>query len=293
MAYTQVTVRPSSETDGMRLLGLLVLVLSMVAGCRQALPELAPTAPSTTVPRTTATLPPASLEATPPPAPPPLLPAIAKSSPTPMVSPARASVCDHPFFPVDQAIRWTYRVRGAVPTQYIEIHQPDGAAGFVARMVFTDTSVDNQWRCTSDGLVALQPWRAGPMQSHLRFVSTNVSGVTIPEASQWVPGATWSTVYSVDADRTVQNGNPARGRISLQNRIEQEESISVPAGSFTAIRVQQRAELDLTVEVRQISAPMNVSVESTSWFSRGVGLVKSVGGGELGEATTELVAWTR
>jgi hypothetical protein len=47
----------------------------------------------------------------------------------------------------------------------------------------------------------------------------------------------------------------------------------------------------LSVTVRDFSAPMNVSIESTSWFARGTGMVKSVGGGELGETTTELTAF--
>jgi hypothetical protein len=44
--------------------------------------------------------------------------------------------------------------------------------------------------------------------------------------------------------------------------------------------------------VRDFSAPMNISIESTTWFARDVGLVKSVGGGELGETTTELTGFT-
>ena len=66
-----------------------------------------------------------------------------------------------------------------------------------------------------------------------------------------------------------------------------EESVSVPAGSYTAMKISQHTALDLSVTVRDFSAPMNISFESTSWFARGVGMVKTVGGGELGESTTD------
>jgi len=69
-------------------------------------------------------------------------------------------------------------------------------------------------------------------------------------------------------------------------------SVSVPAGSYTAMKISQHTALDLSVTVRDFSAPMNISFESTSWFARGVGMVKTVGGGELGESTTELTAYT-
>jgi len=48
----------------------------------------------------------------------------------------------------------------------------------------------------------------------------------------------------------------------------------------------------LKVTIRDFSAPISMSVESTSWFARGVGMVKSIGGGELGEVITELLSFS-
>jgi DUF3108-like len=140
------------------------------------------------------------------------------------------------------------------------------------------------------GLTALQVSRLTAAQTQLGFASTGVTGVTIPRADRWIPGSSWTTIYDVDGDPG-SGGNLARGRIAISNTIVGEESVSVPAGKFQALKVKQQSTIDLTVIAREFSAPLNISIESTSWFVRDVGMVKSIGGGELGDTTTELTAF--
>jgi hypothetical protein len=264
----------------MRHLGLFLGAFMSVIACTPSAPSATATtaAPPTTVP----TIQPTVVPTVPP----------ATAPPEATTAPALAGACDHPYFPVRATSRWSYRIQGAVASDFVETHMPTSPTGFLVRMAFPDVSVDSEWRCGPDGLTALQASRLSTAQTQLRFVSTSVTGVTFPPADRWTPGSSWTTAYEVQGDPSAVGGNLARGKITVTSTVAGEESVSVPAGSYTAMKVTQHTTLDLSVTVRDFSAPMNISFESTSWFARGVGMVKTVGGGELGESTTELTAYT-
>jgi hypothetical protein len=264
----------------MRRLVLFVGAFISVMACTPSAPSLTATtaAPPTTAP----TIQPTIVPTVPP----------ATAIPESTTAPAPSGACDHPYFPVGSNSRWSYRVQGAVASDFIETHMPTSPTGFTVRMAFPDVSVDNEWRCGPDGLTALQASRVSTAQTQLRFVSTSVTGVTFPPADRWTPGSSWTTAYEVEGDPSAIGGNPARGRITVTSTVAGEESVSVPASSYTAMKISQHTTLDLSVTVRDFSAPISISFEATSWFARGVGMVKTVGGGELGESTTELTAYT-
>ena len=102
------------------------------------------------------------------------------ATPEATTAPAPAVACDHPYFPVRSTSRWSYRIQGAVASDFTETHVPTSTTGFTVRMAFPDVSVDNEWRCGPDGLTALQASRVSTAQTQLRFVSTSVTGVTFP-----------------------------------------------------------------------------------------------------------------
>ena len=145
-----------------------------------------------------------------------------------------SSVCDHPYFPVRASARWSYRVQGSVASSFAETHVPASSSSFVTHTEFPDVSADNEWRCGAEGLTALQASRLSAAQTQLRFVSTGVTGVTIPPPDRWTPGSSWTTVYDVDGDPGA-GGNLARGRITISNTIDGEESVSVPAGHLSGL----------------------------------------------------------
>src|SRR5215213_4241738 len=71
---------------------------------------------------------------------------------------------------------WSYRIQGAVASDFVETHMPTSPIGFLVRMASPDVSVDSEWRCGADGLTALQASRLSTAQTQLRFVSTSVTG---------------------------------------------------------------------------------------------------------------------
>lgn len=216
----------------------------------------------------------------------------ATAPPLPTVT-SVAHACDHPYFPVQADARWTYRTSGSAPEEMVESRTPIRADGFVSRTELAGASVEQEWQCSGDGLVAMQLSRLAMPQSQLRFVSTSVTGVTLPAVSAWNLGAAWSTVYQVEGGPVAGSGNPAQGRISVASTIVAEESVTVPAGTYTALKLNHRTMLELSVTVRDFVAPMNLTFETTSWHARGVGLVKQVGGGEMGETTVELTRYQK
>ena len=78
--------------------------------------------------------------------------------------------------------------------------------------------------------------------------------------------------------------------IDLVNTVAGEEPVTVPAGTFDAVRVDTTG----TVSVSIGGAPANaVDMSITSWYVRDTGLVRQEVGGLLGEAdaiVTELVS---
>jgi hypothetical protein len=70
------------------------------------------------------------------------------------------------------------------------------------------------------------------------------------------------------------------------------ESVTVPAGTFDAIKIQASSTVEILVPFGNEQVPMKYSGTSITWYAPGVGFVKSIENWDLGSApytaTTEL-----
>jgi hypothetical protein len=195
-----------------------------------------------------------------------------------------AAACDHPFYPISASATWRYLVTGTAPSSMVETRRPTSGSTFTVRDVFPDSSLELEWRCEAEGLVASQLPRLSTGQSPLRFAATAVRGVTIPTADHWVVGSTWTTEYDV---RSAGEGG-AGGTVIIESIIDGPERLSVPAGDFQTLRVAQHIVMDLHIETRGLNLPMTMTFATTQWYARDVGLVRSAASGELGDTVSEL-----
>ncbi len=281
----------------MKVESLVALLFTLLlAACSSPAPALVPTATPQPIP----TLAPATI--TPAPSVTPTATALpsataAAFSLTPALAPTTVSLCSNPFHPVSPSARWQYQATGfasTTPATYTVTLSNIIDNSFVEHYAVDNTVFDVQWQCTSEGL------RAAPVanflfggQTPFRFDSVSSSGVTLPPADRWSTGSTWSSTYDVRG-QAQQNGVTVTGTgtVNIQDKVMDQEQVTVPAGTFQAWRVDSTVRISLTGSSGGTSVPVVFSFKRSSWYAANVGLVKMVLNLDSQSAATELVAFT-
>jgi hypothetical protein len=217
-----------------------------------------------------------------------------QSQPTP-VPPATATpqsaagLCANSLVPVKQGVTWTYADSGlaGAPSHFTTTITDVRPDGFTASTRFDDnTSADEQWACKPEGLLA-QSFGAGQTALglslagvHANLSTSNPTGVTLPPDVQ--PGMKWP--YSIGLEGTLAQGDlsaDVTGAVSTQFEALGMESVTVPAGTFDAMKVEGTSTVKVAASYHGLSLPITSIVKTTFWFAPGVGWVKSSETGEL------------
>ena len=196
--------------------------------------------------------------------------------------------CDNIYFPVKSGATWTYTgssnlVETISFTNTISEVRPDE---YTLTSTYNNLNQTQQWACKPDGLVALT-FGGGPAGGistqgiDVEITTTNVAGVSIPTNLQ--PGGEWN--YSLDLAGSVmlpdgQKGQ-AQGTMTTPMKAIGMESVSVPAGTFEALRVEGKPSIHLTATYLGLPIPVSFTGNVTLWFARGVGWIKSTESGEF------------
>jgi hypothetical protein len=153
-----------------------------------------------------------------------------------------------------------------------------------------------EWTCEPEGLVALQLGGApaallNSQNIHLNLDVQNSSGVTFP--GQMKPGDEWQQNVDVEGNVSMNNeSGEATGTAQMNFNAIGNESVTVPAGSFDALKIQVDTTLNINVAYEGSSLPVKFSGTYTYWFVQDVGWVKASGTGSMFGAsfseTTEL-----
>jgi uncharacterized protein DUF3108 len=252
----------------------MMLIILFVAACS------APALPSPTQTQTTNTQVP-----TEPPA-------------TPM---SGAGLCANTYYPVRQGARWTYKSSGGPAGDYgftdtITSVREDG---FTLSTQIGDLTRTQEWTCEPGGLVALQLGGAPAAMLNSQNIQLNLDakdskGVTFP--SQMNAGDGWQQSVEVEGDVSMGNDSgKAAGTAQMDFNALGTESVSVPAGTFEAMKVKVDTTLNVDVAYGALSMPVTFSGTYTYWFVQDVGWVKASGTGNLFGAsfseTTELQSY--
>ncbi len=206
---------------------------------------------------------------------------------------AFAQACSHPYFPVAEGRTWQYRSTEPGSSDYTVSILQVSAKGFVQRMTFGKSSFDLRWDCTASGLVQLDFLSIGGPENQGAEIKTKTlksSGVVFPPANLAVPGTSWA--YSYVVEQEIKSGDTtiiSTSTVEVQNKIVALEEVTVPAGTFSALRVDSTSIIKGTMKAAGQSIPMNNTVQTSSWYAKDVGMVKSTAAGY----TTELVSYKR
>lgn len=179
--------------------------------------------------------------------------ATAQSPSTETPSTTENSLCDNPYYPVRQGATWTYKSTGSPAGEFSFTDTITSARsdGFTLTSQFGDLTRTQEWACEDIGLVALQLGGAPAVTLTAQGVQldlqiNNVSGVTFPK--EIIAGNQWQ--HNLDFEGQVemagQSGN-AQGTAVTRFTAIGSESVTVPAGTFEAMKIQVEPTLDINV----------------------------------------------
>ena len=207
-----------------------------------------------------------------------------------------ADECANPYFPVVQGAAWTYRASGRLSGTLLRLITAVKPDGFTDQHSLPSGGAQTiTWEC-SDGILSGQPdtgpsglLSAGDLDAHLH--ATETSGVTVPD--NLGPAAYWNQESTLDGVVPLQPGEaPAHVEMRTECTAGAQETVVVPAGSFSALRAECETHEELTVTLNGAAIPAALVTESTIWYAPGVGVVRLEQAVTNGARTTlELVSY--
>jgi len=208
---------------------------------------------------------------------------------------AGGGLCANAYYPVRQGATWIYKSSGGPAGEYsftdtITATREDG---FTLSTQIGDLTRTQEWTCSAEGLAALQLGGAPAAMLNAQNVQmnlnvTNATGVTFP--SQINAGDQWQQNLDFTGDVTMMNEEAeAEGNAQMNFNAVGTESVTVPAGTFEALKVEANVTLNINASFAGITLPVTFSGDYTYWFAQDVGWVKATGTGNvLGNSFTEM-----
>jgi len=201
-----------------------------------------------------------------------------------------AASCDNAYFPVVEGASWSYRVesQGGPGSRYEDTVTSVDEEGFVITTRFPGLEKESRWSCTAGGLVSLS-FGGGPsvslttLGSETSFDTQDVAGVTIPSAVE--PGDTWRQTFRIHGEGFISDEITATtdGTVRIAFEAIGVEDVSVPAGSFSTLRIDMHVRLAFEIDMGSGSVPFNSTVEGSSWFAEDFGMVMATSEGDIAD----------
>lgn len=194
--------------------------------------------------------------------------------------------CDYPYFPIRDGASWTYQTTGtgignSDMTQTIS-DVTDSSFSYTTTL--TDFTQTVNWQCGDEGLLQMN---YASNSSGFTFETLSATGISFPPASEWQVGKEWDSSYEVKGSM-VQEGVivEVEGTVAVHQKIAAEESVTVAAGSFDTLKIDSAITMNLSSKMMGMSIPISLTVNSSSYYAKDVGMVKSLGEGYSSELTT-------
>ncbi len=192
--------------------------------------------------------------------------------------------CANQYYPVREGATWNYASTGspAGNYNYTDSITSVRADGYTLTSKFGDLTRTQEWACKPEGLVALQ-LGGGALTSNnlkLQIETQNATGVTYPAKIN--PGDEWD--YALDFTGKMDlagNSGDATGNDKVHFKALGVESVTVPAGTFDAMKVQTDTTLDINVTYQGLKVPVAFTGSYTYWYAQDVGWVKASGTGSV------------
>lgn len=203
-----------------------------------------------------------------------------------------SGTCANAYYPVSASVKREYRVtyenKVLKPATYTETFVDITPDSFKVKTTFAESGsgVTNSWKCSGDGLTALEYANVNManqnpeiMQLDVQTVSTR--GIAIPSENNWKAGYKWNLEYETAGKMEGKGSIPSgelKSNVTMENEILGQASVTVPAGTFSALKVKSKIIQKGTMQMATepvTNVPVNISLEAIMYYAKGVGLVKS------------------
>ena len=210
--------------------------------------------------------------------------------------------CENNLLPVAKGAAWVYSSTGGPNGDftYSDTITETRPGGFTLTSNFPNQKVEQAWICTPEGLVAYQlgggTTASVSMQNMISgFKTLEVSGLSLPASI--APGQTWNYKLTMEGSvATPEGATQSPGTFDLEMQELGSETITVPAGTFNATRIQATFNAQISVDFQGSQVPYMVNGTSIVWYASGVGYVKSIENidfsGSSFTSTTELQTYS-
>lgn len=203
--------------------------------------------------------------------------------------------CENAYYPLNPGSSITYRLMSgsSAPSSY-RVNVLDSEAGrhriqYVFQADGGSLTLNQDFTC-EDGVISAKGYadfsQAVAGAPGFRYETVSVEGVFLPADLR--VGSEWETTYNM----VIRSDDPAmkavldgkRQTLRMKNTIVGEETVTVPAGTFTALRMA--SDVNITSE---IAVGFRSNFLSETWLVRDVGMVKNSGSVMGIESITEAV----
>lgn len=191
-------------------------------------------------------------------------------------------VCINSYYPVVQGVSHVYAgnspdVGAFTFTQTVSEVRSDG---FTLTSQFDDLTLTQEWSCGPDGIALLDYAGGGAAAISTEglqgtFTTTEMTGVTLP--ANLSAGSTWNQAFSLEAVLDMGEAGEASGTGSatIDYQAIGIESVTVPAGTFDAMRVESTLSTNIEATFAGLTVPVMLTTHTVSWYVEGVGWVKA------------------
>ena len=213
-------------------------------------------------------------------------------------------LCANDYFPVVEGATWTYAGTGPEgDVTWVSTVTDATSEGFTLTNQFDELTAIQQWGCNADGIAALN-YGGGPEASLTTngltgtFETTNQTGTTFPRHIN--VGDTWTQTFTIHGEITITEGTTAiaDGTVTQNYSAIGMESVSVPAGTFNALKLEINIQFALQIDMGLGTAiPLSFESSGTNWIVQNVGWVKQdsttiIEGGDAIASSTELQSYS-
>ena len=212
------------------------------------------------------------------------------------VPPAAPNACNNPYMPIILGGTWSYSIDGPVPDTYVHTILAVEADSFTEQDIFeSGVTRQGKWKCENGNLIALNPSGGGSASVNadgnaVDFQTTALEGVTLPASLN--PGDSWSQSLTLEGTQTINGESfPVSNQVTQACNAVGVESVTVPAGTFDAMRVDCKIDMNITMDISGSPFTTPIALNNTNWYALKVGLVKTVSTGSGLDSTIELTSY--
>jgi len=218
---------------------------------------------------------------------PPGQPSQDASTAIPESSNTATALCDNPFYPVELNTTWAYKSVGSPVGEYTytETITDVRADGFTITSDHVSFTRMQEWSCTLEGLLALtldDGSSAGISsdQFQMDLTTKNISGVSLPASIK--PGDHWTQTTEYEGNGNI-GGTAVTSQGTMSSNFESlgEESVTVPGGTFNAMKLKLDLTNDVQLTMQGLITPSSSKFSMVLWWAPNIGLVKTNTAAEL------------